>query len=107
MNTTATWLVANGVRQTPPDPRSNRPEGGVAIGQVWEFRADAGARFQRCARWRVREIDSNADMVMLMSEDGRGRRVYLPPARVLAMATYAGDGLPRRTAYEHILEADD
>ncbi len=108
MTCTATWLVTNGVRQTPPDPRTGGQNGtGIAIGQVWEFKADAGSRYQRCPRWRVREINGTSELVMLMAEDGSGKRIYLPPARILELATYAGDGLPRRTAYEHILEADD
>lgn len=106
MNCPATWLVQHGVRQTPPDPRTGGQQA-IVIGQVWEFKPEAGSRYRRFPRWRVCEVNAAADMIMLMDEGGSGKRIYLPPARILSLATFVGDGLPRRTAYEHILEADD
>lgn len=107
MRCTGTWLIEHGVRQEPPDPRANRPGQQIVVGQIWEFNPDAGTRYRRIPRWRVHAINESAGQVCLMAADGSGKRVFLPPARIVALATYAGDGIPRRTAYEHILDADD
>lgn len=107
MRCTGHWLIEHGVRQEPPDPRSSRPNQAIVIGQVWEFNPDAGTRYRRVPRWRVLEVNEGAGQVCLIAEDGTGKRIYLPPARIVALATYSGNGVPRRTAFEHILDDND
>lgn len=112
MRCTATWLIEHGVRQQPLDPRTSaglpaQSNGGfagvVSLGQVWEIPTPNG----KSRRWAVSEINERAGRVRLMSEDMPGKRIYLTPAQILQLGTYAGDGLPRRTSYQRILEDDD
>jgi hypothetical protein len=108
MNCSARWLVEHGVRQAPPDPRPQRP-GQVAYGQVWEF-AQEGVPVDHGrarGRFRVMEINERAGRARLHAEDGSGKRIYMPPADILRNAMYVGDGLPRRTAFERVLEDDE
>jgi len=107
MRCTSTWLIEHGVRQEPPDPRANRPGHEIVIGQIWEFNPAAGKRYRQIPRWRVHTINEGAGKVCLMAADGSGKRIYLPTSRIVALATYAGDGIPRRTAFEHILDDAD
>jgi hypothetical protein len=102
MRCTRAWLIQHGVRDTPPDPRSRRTVGQIAIGQVWEIH-----QRRHAGQWRVIEINERANRVRLNAEDGSGKRVYLTPTVLMRNGTYVGDGLPRRTAFERVLDDDN
>jgi hypothetical protein len=106
MRCPATWLVNNAVRHEPRDPRTNTGQQ-IALGQIWEFDPRHGSRYRRFPRWRVHTIDERAGRIMLMAADGSGKRIYLTPAKILEQAQFAGDGVPRRTAFQRVLEDDD
>ncbi len=109
MNCTGEWLIRNGVRRDPPDPRTTRPGQQIVIGQVWEFNvtAEPRSRYIRIPRWRVHEISERAGRIQLRAADGSGKRIYIEPARLMVEATHIDDGLPRRTSFERVLEDDD
>lgn len=111
MTCTRAWLVQHGTRQEPPDPRARvGATSPVAKGQVWEI-DPSNTKYSNSKNrmWRVQTIDERAGRLMLVAEDGSGKRLYWAPSRLLAVGTFAGDGSPRRTAYEHVLadELDD
>jgi hypothetical protein len=104
MTCTRTWLVNNGSRRDPPDPRAQPTSASpVALGQVWDI-APSNTRYHSSPNrlWRVLAL-TTAGQVMLVSEDGLGKRLYWAPTRLQQHGTFLGDGVPRRTAYEHVL----
>jgi hypothetical protein len=104
MTCTRTWLVNNGSRRDPPDPRAQPTSASpVALGQVWDI-APSNTRYHSSPNrlWRVLAL-TTAGQVMLVSEDGLGKRLYWAPTRLQQHGTFMGDGVPRRTAYEHVL----
>jgi hypothetical protein len=103
MDTTASWLVEHGVRQDPPDPRSRGGE--IVLGQIWEIPSEALHRYKDIRRWRVTAVD--AARVTLRSADNGSKRLWWDHRRLLRLGTCLGDGLPRRTAFQRLLEDDE
>jgi hypothetical protein len=106
MRSTPTWLIDHGVRQEPPDPRANRPGQQIIIGQIWDIPTGVSLRYT-CPRWRVHEINERAGRIILMDAEGTAKRLYWTQAQLLRHGTYVGDGIPRRTSYERLLEDHD
>lgn len=102
LDCTPTWLVEHGIRQDPPDPRSRGGE--IVLGQIWEIPSEALHRYKDVRRWRVTAVD--AARVTLRSADNGSKRLWWDRARLLRLGTCVGDGHPRRTAYQRLLEDD-
>lgn len=103
MRCTAGWLESHGVRQDPPDPRTELSGQPVVLGQVWEIPTDRH-QYKNVLLWRVHTIEG--ERVILMASDGSGKRLYWTTSILTRVGTYAGDGIPRRTAFERVLEDD-
>lgn len=100
------WVVRNGRRISPPDPRYTGDP--IEVGQVWEI-ATTLTR-QPVAMWRVRLLGISSNMPMVSLEPangGPGATIYWPEVRLRAQGRYVAEARVRRTAFERILAGDD
>lgn len=104
MRTPGAWIIRNGRRISPPDPRfTGEP---VAARQVWEIPTNVTR--QRASRWRVTRVAMQANIRMVSLEpEGGGATIYWPEIRLRSQGRYVNDGVVRRTSFERLVSDDD
>jgi hypothetical protein len=102
------WVIRNGRRITPPDPRFTGDP--VEPNQVWEIPTNTTR--QPTSRWKVTSLATRStgdEMVNLTPENGKGAPICWPVIRLRAQGRCVFDGRIRRTSFERLIsdEGDD